>query len=255
MLLTETHFHTKIIYVNDLQINLFDENDFEVIIIKTISELAASKIKAGMTVSLGGGHNVMNLAKELSQKPIENLTLCSPSELTRNNCSMLGLTVHPLDEIDQIDLAFDGCNNVDYKLNALKSGGGIHLFEKIAAQMSKEYILLLPKERIQKELSAQVPLCIEVAEPAAKQVLAKCKELGLEASIRLGEKVAAFARSPQGNLLIDASAKSWQKIDQINQEISQANGVVATSYFKDLVSSLMTTNNNEAIEIKKGDLK
>lgn len=46
-----------------------------------------------MTISLGGGHNVMNLAEELHQSSITNITLCSPSELTRMN-------VHPLDEIN-----------------------------------------------------------------------------------------------------------------------------------------------------------
>ncbi|WP_367302417.1 ribose-5-phosphate isomerase A, partial [Lactobacillus helveticus] len=148
--------------VNNFQINKLYENNFEVTIINSISKLAISKIKTGMTISLGGGHNVMNLAEELHQSSITNITLCSPSELTRMN-------VHPLDEIKWIDLAFDGCDSVDYQLNALKSGGGIHLFEKIAAQMSKEYILLVPEKRVQKELSSKVPLCIEVAEPAIKK--------------------------------------------------------------------------------------
>ena len=35
----------------------------------------------------------------------------------------------------KFDLAFDGCDSIDQNFNALKSGGGIHLFEKIAAEM------------------------------------------------------------------------------------------------------------------------
>lgn len=253
--LTVTYFHTNIIHVNNFQINKLYENNFEVTIINNISKLAISKIKTGMTISLGGGHNVINLAEELHQSSITNITLCSPSELTRMNCKMLGMNVHPLDEIKRIDLAFDGCDSVDYQLNALKSGGGIHLFEKIAAQMSKEYILLVPEKRVQKELSSKVPLCIEVAEPAIKQVLNKCPNLKLQANIRLDQKVAALARSPEGNLLIDAFAKNWREIDQINQKICNTNGVVATSYFKNLATSLITTNTQDkAIEIKKGDL-
>ena len=71
----------------------------------------------------------------------------------------------------------------------------------------------------------------------------------LQANIRLDQKVAALARSPEGNLLIDAFAKKWREIDQINQKICN------TSYFKNLATSLITTNTQDkAIEIKKGDL-
>ena len=89
---------------------------------------------------------------------------------SRYNCQKIGLFVHSLNETDQIDIAFDGCD-IDYSLNTLKSGGNIYLYEKIAAQMSKEYILLLPQERIQKELSTKVPLSIEVASPTVKQIM------------------------------------------------------------------------------------
>lgn len=226
------------------------------IIITNISNLALSKIKNGSTVSLGGGHNVFNLAKAIMQQENLQITLCSPSELTINKCKNIGLKVLPLEDVDHIDLAFDGCDSVDYNFNALKSGGGIHLYEKIAAQMSNEYVLLLPKERIQKELSSKISLCIEVAEPAVRNVLAFCKKLNLRATIREGEQIASFARSPQGNLLIDAFASNWKDISSINEEIGKQNGVVATSYFENLVTSLITTNeDNQAIEIKKGDLK
>lgn len=206
-----------------------------------------------MTISLGGGHNVFNLAKAIKQASLD-INIVSPSEITRYNCKEIGLTVHPLDETTEIDIAFDGCDSVDYSFNALKSGGNIYLYEKIAAQMSKEYILLLPNERIQKELSNKIPLSIEVASPSAQQILDFCKSLKIEADLRLNQ--ASFARSPLGNLLIDLHAENWQNIDQINEQLIKQNGVIASSYFTNLVTSLITTNeNDEAIEIKKGDLK
>lgn len=228
---------------------------YEVIPITTISELALSKIKNGMTVSLGGGHNVFNLAQSIRQAKLD-IQLCSPSELTRLNCKNIGLKVDSLETIDHIDLAFDGCDNVDYNFNALKSGGGIHLYEKIVAQMSDEYILLLPSERIHKELSNKIPLCIEVAPPTVKQVIQTGKTIGLNMEIRHGNEVASLARSPQGNLLVDAFSSTWDDIDTIVSRLNNQNGVVATSYLQNVVTSLITTNkNNDAIEIKKGDLK
>ena len=156
---------------------------YEVILITTISKLALSKIKNGMTVSLGGGHNVFNLTQAIRHAQLD-IRLCSPSELTRLNCQAIGLQVDSLEAIDHIDLAFDGCDSVDYHFNALKSGGGIHLYEKIAAQMSDEYVLLLPAERIQKELSNKVPLCIEIAPPVVKQVIKTGESMNLKMEIR-----------------------------------------------------------------------
>lgn len=74
--------------------------------------------------------------------------------------------------------------------------------------------------------------------------------------IRQGNEVASLARSPQGNLLVDAFSSTWDDIDTIVSRLNNQNGVVATSYFQNVVTSLITTNkNNDAIEIKKGDLK
>ena len=107
-----------------------------------------------------------------------------------------------------------------------------------------------------KELSSKVPLCIEVAPPAVRQVIKAGEAMELKMQIRQGEKVASLARSPQGNLLVDAFTSTWNDIDNLVLKLNNKNGVVATSYFKNLVTSLITTDKqNNAIEIKKGELK
>lgn len=221
----------------------------------TISSLAFSKIKPNSTISLGGGSNVFNLAKEIAKHPEYNLTIYSPSELTILNCQKLGLRVYPIQQAASIDVAFDGCDSVDYNLNALKSNGGIHYFEKIAAQKSKQYILLLPMARITRQLSNQVQLCLEVIPESSNSILSLTKKMNLKATIRQGSAVASLAYTKNGNQLIDIYNKSWEDIDNINQELLIQDGVVSSSYFHNLVTSLITQEDNQAIEIKKGDLK
>lgn len=218
-----------------------------------ISKKALSKIKPNMTISLGGGSNILNLAKDLSNAQIPNLNFYSPSEITRMQCKKLGLSVLSLnDAMSQFDLAFDGCDSIDQNFTALKSGGGIHLFEKIAAENSKEYILLLPKERFKEVLNPAVPLCIEVI-PNCIQTFIKNVPKEYQAEVRLGKAVASFARSPLGNLLVDIYPNdSWANIKQINDFLLKQNGAVSSSYFENLTTSIITEDNNEAIEIKKG---
>ena len=46
--------------------------------------------------------------------------------------------------------------------------------------MSDKYVWLLPAERIQKELSNKVPLCIEIAPPVVKQVIKTGESMKME---------------------------------------------------------------------------
>ncbi len=228
----------------------------KVLKINVITNLALQKIKPKMIVSLGGGSNVQALAEALATSKLkEQIALVSPSELTRIAGQTLGLQIRPLSPREKINLAFDGCDSVDYHLNALKSKGGIHVFEKAYAERSQQYILLTPYQRIKKILDSQVFLSVEVASPCLNNVYQDIVSLGLKPKIRLGEKVAAYARSPLGNYLIDVYSSSWQNIAKLNQQIEKLNGVVATSYFKNLVTSIITEKDGHALEIKKGDLK
>ena len=221
--------------------------------ISAISELAFTKLKAHDQICLGGGSNVFDLAKKIKEENLP-IKLYSPSKLTRLNCAEIGLNVQSINEATHFDLAFDGADSVDENLNALKSNGGIHFFEKLAAERASEYILLVPGQKVTKELSPAVQLCIEVAADAAESVLTFCKEKDLQAQIRQGVAVASFARSPLGNYLIDINSKTWKNIDQLNQELLALNGVVSSSYFHNLVTSIITTNKqNKSIEIKKGE--
>ena len=95
--------------------------------INSISDLALSKIKPKMTISLGGGSNVFKLAQAIAQHNLD-ITLYSPSELTRFRCQELGLELLPSTAATKIDIAFDGFDSIVKYFNVLISLGGIHLF-------------------------------------------------------------------------------------------------------------------------------
>lgn len=218
----------------------------------TIAELALTKIYPQTTVSLGGGSNVYKLAQVLKQHPELKLTLVSPSEYTRIACQELGLAVRSLNATDHVAVAFDGCDAVDQSLNALKSNGGIHTDEKIYAQAADQYILLATPEKVGLTLPNTVQLCLEVIPAAVPQVLDRCRQLGLRTVHRRDEAVAAFARTPRGNSLVDVYASDWQAIDTINMQLVSFNGVISSSYFKDVVTAVITLDQQgNAVEITK----
>lgn len=203
-------------------------------------EEALSLIKPQMSISLGGGSNVAKLASAIVSQSHLNLTICTPSEATKKYCESLGLAITNTDEISHIDLAFDGCDSLDTNLNALKSNGGIHLFEKINAELADEYIILAPFQRVTKQLSPQIPLTLEIMEKALIPIQKVLERLHLKHEVRLAKEIAGYARTPSGNLLIDCYSSNWDNIININNSLTQLNGVVATSFFENLVTLAIT---------------
>jgi len=94
----------------------------------------------------------------------------TPSAKTKMLCIKNGLEVTHTYSVDKVDLAFDGCDEVDEKLNALKSGGGIHTKEKLSAAMADEYILLVDNTKFVKTLTFKHPVVLEILEDALKYV-------------------------------------------------------------------------------------
>lgn len=210
-----------------------------------ISDFALKKIQSGQKVSLGGGSNMADLTRAIAKADLA-LDLYSPAPATRQLGASLALAIKPAEEADQLDLAFDGADSVDFSLKALKSKGGIHLFEKIAAQKADEYILLLPEGRLKEKLDPDIQLCIEVAAPAVKSLLNFAKGLALKTSVREDESIL-------GNKLVDLYAENWDKIEEVNQQLVAFNGVIASSLFAGEVTSVITVQDSKAVEIGKGE--
>lgn len=215
-------------------------------------EEAMNLIKPKMVVSFGGGNTVGRLIKEVAKQKL-NITVCTPSEVTKMTCLELGFTVKELSQIDHIDLAFDGCDSIDKNLNALKSNGGIHTLEKNYAQLASNYVILGPKERMQDKLNSDVFLSLEVIESAIPQVVMEVKKLGGNPKVRQSSDIAGMVRTSLGNGLVDCYFENFDNIDKINQELSGFNGVVGTSYFHNLVTMALLSDRDEVIQV--GNIK
>lgn len=214
-------------------------------------ETAVSLIKPQMKVSFGGGRTVGRLIRALGDLDIK---VSSPSEMTQALCLELGIPVVPLEQVDHFDLAFDGCDSLDSNLNALKSNGGIHTFEKLYAQKAERYIIMAPIARYTPVLNPDVQLTLEVLDLAIPQVISAVEQLGGQAELRQASEMAGMVRTPNGNGLIDCHFKDWSDIADIDAKLGVMTGVLGTSYFKDLVTDALLASENEVKHLKKEDL-
>ena len=211
--------------------------------------LYASKlVKDGMVVGLGGGSTISYLIDYVKDKEIK---VVSPSSKTVLLAQQAGLTVLNTQYVDHVDIAFDGCDEVDLHLNALKSGGGIHTQEKIIASMADEYIVLVDESKFHKILIFQVPAVVEVLPKAFSIVKKKIEELNGNVLLRTASNKDGFLMSDEGNILFDVYFKNVEDIRLLNQTLLMMPGVVDTSLFVDILTGMILVNDKGVFKKEK----
>lgn len=224
---------------------MIDENNLhgilkKVMIMKKKCALYASKlVKDGMVVGLGGGSTISYLIDYVKDKDIK---VVSPSSKTVLLAQKMGLTVLNTQYVDHVDIAFDGCDEVDSHLNALKSGGGIHTQEKIIASMADEYIVLVDESKFHETLTFKVPVVVEVLPKAYSVVKKKLEKLNGNVELRTASNKDGFLMSDEGNILLDVYFDGVQDIRLLNQTLLMMPGVVDTSLFMDILTGMILVN-------------
>lgn len=221
---------------------------------KDLKKLSANEalkyIKENMIIGLGGGRSISYLIEYIREENI-NVKIVTPSMKTKAICLEKGLEVLHTEFVDKIDVAFDGCDQVDKSLNALKSNGGIHTKEKIIASMAEEYILLVDEEKFVDKLTFEIPVVLEVVCDSLKLVENKIRALNGEPKVRCSENKDGFTVTDNGNILIDVLFKEVDDIRELNKKIISICGVIETSLFTNEVTKVLVASENEIKIIEK----
>lgn len=169
------------------------------------------------TIGLGGGETIGYLAEYLKETGFGG-QIVTPSEQTRKVCQQLGLSVTETEEVSRVDIAFDGCDQVDYSLNAIKSGGGIHTREKIIGKMADDYVLLVDETKVVKQLDFKLPIVLEIVPEAKGYLEKKIQKFGGRTSMR-------------SKNLMEVWFEEQRELEILDRELKQMTGVVETSLF------------------------
>ncbi|SDP51915.1 ribose-5-phosphate isomerase [Mucilaginibacter sp. OK268] len=200
-------------------------------------------IKTGETIGLGAGTTVLHLANMIGQDEdlARSVVLVSSSFKTNTYLQEQGLNVKPASATKHLDIYFDGCDQFDQQLNALKSGGGIHTTEKILASMATEFILMGDDTKFVPQLNATYPLVIEILPQALQIVLDRLRLVYPDADIKLrmcDQKDGAVI-SDNGNLLADIRFTAPPQWQQLNIDVKMIPGIVEHSLFYGMATKVI----------------
>jgi len=202
---------------------------------KEAARAAVNLIRPGSTVGFGAGATIAHLVGFIKEDAAlaSSIHTITSSAATRLLLERSELPVKVMGVTKQIDQYFDGCDQFDAGLNALKSGAGIHTLEKVAAAMASEFILIGDESKYVERLDGKYPLVIEVIPEALSFVLARLRVLfeGALPAIRMDEETDRMAITGHGNYLIDCRFAHFPEPALLNETVGLIPGVLEHSLF------------------------
>jgi ribose 5-phosphate isomerase A len=124
---------------------------------RAAGEAAAALVEDGMTLGLGTGSTVAYFLPAVASRGLE-LQCVATSTRTEQAARRYGLRVQPFDELERLDLAVDGADQVALSGWLVKGGGGALTREKIVAAAADRFVVIASSEKLVRALSPPVPL-------------------------------------------------------------------------------------------------
>lgn len=190
---------------------------------KAINQIE-KKFTKDMVLGIGTGSTVNFFIEELSKYKNHFYGAVSSSEASTKLLKAIGIDVFSLNDVNEVSFYIDGADEVSPNNHLIKGGGGAHTREKIVAASSKEFICIVDKSKLVKQLG-NFPLPIEVIPESRSMVARKIVALGGTPEYRNG-----FI-TDQGNEIIDVKDLEIPDPEALEIYLNNIPGVVDNGIF------------------------
>jgi len=197
---------------------------------KLVGRKAAEYVKEGMVIGLGTGSTAKHAVDAVGEMVKNGLQIQAvpTSKATQEQAQSLGIPLLDINEVDHIDLAIDGVDEIDSEFNATKGGGAALFREKVVASLAKEVIWIMDESKLVEAIGA-FPLPVEILPYGYKIVYSKLEKLGLKPKMRMkGEELLV---TDNGNYIVDLDTGVPTDILDVQEKLSNIVGVLETGQF------------------------
>ena len=216
---------------------------------EVVGKKAVEYVKDGMIVGLGTGSTVFYFVHALADRVKEglNVEMVSTSIQTVELAQSLGLTIKELEEIDHIDLAVDGVDEIDKDFNAIKGGGAALFREKIVADIAREVIWIYDESKDVEKLG-NFNLPVEILPFGYSHTIRKMEEAGLKPVLRL--KDGAILITDNNNYIVDLHLGYGFDIKSVKEKLESIVGVVEHGLFLNMCKLCIKGTEHGAVIIE-----
>jgi len=202
---------------------------------RAAGEYAARLVKSGDVVGLGTGSTVKYaieaIAARMKSEGLEVVgtpTSLQTEELARSLC----IPMKDIDDLERLDIAIDGADEIDPNLDLIKGMGGALYREKVVARLARRFVIVADRSKLVKKLGTLSPLPVEVARFGASHAVRALSIIEGVCSARFREKEGKRVHTDNGNYVVDL--KFGNGIDdpsRTRSEIENIEGVLTCGLF------------------------
>ena len=199
--------------------------------IKALSTDALKHVKDYSIVGLGSGRAATALVKALGRLiEVKGYHVVGiPTSLQiKLTAEEVGIPLVEADQVDHIDVVFDGADQIDSQKFVIKGGGGALLRENILFSLTKKVVVMADKTKFVKNFTRTVP--VEVHSLARTSVTNTIVKLGGKAQIRSLDRGYPFF-TENGNIILDCDFGTIKNPKVLTQKIKQIPGVLESGIF------------------------
>lgn len=194
----------------------------------------AAMVESNMRVGLGTGSTAAIAIAELGRRSREEGLIIAgvptsfAAERLARSC---GLAVLTLDDVDHLDIALDGADEVDPAFRLIKGRGGAMTREKVVASLALRFVVLTDPSKLVDRLGTRVPLPVEVLPMALSPVAAALEAAGGKPELRMGHQKDGPVVTDQGFWILDVTFDGIDDPEGLDRLLNDLPGVLGHGLF------------------------
>ena len=200
-----------------------------------VGKAAAARVQSGAIVGLGTGsttaYAIEYLGLRIKSGELKDILGIPTSFQASVLAKQYGIPLTTLDEVDHIDIAIDGADEVDPQKNLIKGGGAAHTREKVVDALADLFIVVVDSSKLVDKLGSTFLLPVEVIPMAMTPVMRAIEKLGGKPELRMGVKKAGPVITDQGNMVIDVKFDSIDHPAELEKTLNNIPGVLENGLF------------------------
>lgn len=203
---------------------------------------AAALVESGMKVGLGTGSTAAFAIAELGRR-IREEDLHIVGTPTSFAAEFLARThrvpLLSLDDLDTLDLAFDGADEVNPALDLIKGRGAAHTRERVVASIADRFVVLADASKLVSRLGTRMPVPVEFLPMALRPVSRALTALGGRPELRMAQRKDGPIVTDQGFWILDVWFDGIDEPGTLGSAIRAIPGVLDHGLFFHLATDVL----------------
>lgn len=213
-------------------------------------ERAAALIEEGMRVGLGTGsttaYAIAALGRRIREERLQVVGTPTSFEAERL-ARQYQIPLVTLDDVERLDLAFDGADEVDPAYNLIKGRGAAHTREKVVAALADRFVVLVDASKLVQRLGERMPVPVEVLPMALPPVVRALEAMGATAELRMGVRKDGPVVTDQGFWVVDARFDGIDDPPALDRALNDLPGVLGHGLFLGMATDVLVGADDGAV--------